>query len=93
MADLTSGHLAQLGMIYLETAILDVLFENSKKGEEGTPASISKRLGIPRSEEARNYPIVYGILCKLAEVDGRVERCPDRKSSWRLTMEEFRNWR
>ena len=93
MGAVQSRQLARIGMVYLEEAVLEALLETSMIGDGRTPASISKELGIPRCEESRNYPLVYGILCKLAGVDGRVERCPDRKGRWRMTMEEFRNWK
>ena len=93
MGSLQSRQLARIGMVYLEEAILEVLLEPAMIEDGRTPGEISRELGVPRSEEARNYPIVYGILCKLAEVDGRVERCPNRKGRWRMTMEEFSNWK
>lgn len=93
MGSLQSRQFARIGMVYLEEAILETLLERAMIGDGRTPASISKELGLPRCQESRNYPLVYGILCKLAEVDGRVERCPGVKGRWRMTMEEFRNWK
>ena len=85
MENLRSRQLARIGMVYLEEAILDVLFEATQEAEGRTPASVSKKLGIPRCRQTRNYPIVYGVLHKLEEVDGLAERCPGRTHSWQLT--------
>ena len=90
MQGLRSSQLARIGMVYLEEAVLDLLFEATQKGEGRTPSSISKSLGIPRSEEARNYPIVFGILLKLKEVDEYAERCPS-STRWQLTEKGLEN--
>ena len=90
MEGLRPSQLARIGMVYLEEAILDLLFEATEKKEGRTPSSISRSLNIPRSEESRNYPIVFGILLRLNEEYGYVERCPN-SSKWQLTKKGLEN--
>lgn len=60
----TRANKAQIGIAYLEEAVLDALGDRSLKAEQ-----ISKILGIlPYAEENEwNYAIVHGILRKLQD--------------------------
>ena len=91
MGHLRPRQVARIGMAYLEEAILEVLFEATKKGQSRKASSISKELGIPLCKARSNYPIVDGILHKLEEVEKRVIRFYG--GSCRLTDEELKNWK
>ena len=92
------GHLrprqgARIGMVYLEEAILAVLFEATKKGEGKELSAIGKELDIPprRVQGVNRNEIPRAVVDRL-ERQGRVKPCSDDNKKWQLTEEEFRGW-
>lgn len=61
--------LTRIALIYLEEAVLDVLFKERQKHEGLQPAEIGQLIGIPsaskRLSESISNPIVRGILDRL----------------------------
>ena len=83
----TPIHKAKRAVLYLEEAILDVLEDASLNGIESLePNEISRKLGLPGWQDENmttTFAIVTGVLVKLKETDGRVERAGI--GHWRLT--------
>ena len=91
MKGLSPKELSQKGVLYLEEAVLDVLFRAYNQ-ESLSSREISRRAGLPRRETEKweDDMIAYGVLDKLQN-EGRVKnnqpgRGPDR---WQLTDKEF----
>ena len=72
-----------MGLLYLEEAVLDVLFD----ADSLSASSISKRLGVFRVEGHYGY-LVYNVLQK-PEAERRVSRCRFVRGGWQLTKKEF----
>ena len=86
-------HNGQMGVFYLEEAVLDVLFKTRIAGEHLAPASISRRAGIPGDRDpggVQFYSIATGILRKL-EIEDRVQRPeqPAIQGEYEITDTEF----
>ena len=76
--------LTEIGLIYLKSAVLNVLAAEP----DLKPTKISERIGIPKSNIGMSYPIVRGLLEQL-KIEGRVVESHDRKHPpWRLTENE-----
>ncbi len=80
--------LTRLGLTYLEEAVLEVMFKarHEKRGLL-QPTQISSLLGIPASQEIRgpDYPIVHGILERLASKGLVRQEPPESRAPWELT--------
>ena len=94
MGSLQPRQLARLGISFLEEAILGVLFEAKKKGEEIDLSEMSKKLDLPvrrHTYGSNRNDIVRTILDRL-ESEGRVEPCSGDSKKWQLTAQEFKDW-
>lgn len=84
--------LTRIALIYLEEAVLDVLFKARQDHEGLQPAEIGTLIGIPSSSqrmEGSASPIVRGILDRL-EVGGFVQQ-KESYGPWELTVEGIQN--
>ena len=79
----------RIALIYLEEAVLDVLFKARQEHGGLQPAEISKLIGIPSSSprlEGSASPIVRGILDRL-ESRGLVrQEPPEPRAPWEFTV-------
>ena len=78
---------ANIGLVYLENAILDALGKSSYR-----PENLARMLGLYPNIKVGDWPagnqIVRAILESL-EQDGRVQRCSGYPSGgWKLTVKE-----
>ncbi len=69
-----------------EEAVLAVLYKAYNKREQLQAADISRLAGIPISEEVSfNYPVVHGLLDRLASQGLVRQERPEPSSPWVLT--------
>ena len=91
MAGIQPVRYAQIGMTYLEEAVINVLMEADDHNDCLGAAEISRRAGIFRDRgvvNIMNDAIATGVLVKLHD-DGKVARCIQHGSTrggWELTM-------
>ena len=95
MTGMSPSQRARIGQRYLEEAVLDVLLEAWREGDECIGAAeISRRAGIYRERgvvDIMNDAITTGLLVKLHS-ENRVERCTQshaNRGGWQLIYNEF----
>lgn len=96
MISLRPHQLTRIGELYLEEAVLDVLFEAQCSNEVLKPPDISRRTGIfSEGEHAaphKSHAIVWGLLHKLVK-HNRVVRTDPITATFALTDDEYANRR
>lgn len=83
--------LSQIGEIYLEEAVLDVLLEAKYKGKCLSATEVRERAGIYHSKGNRdNNAIAFGILHKLVQANRvRCNKEQGKHNRYELTEDEF----